>query len=135
MFYWVWIKALKDFHQWLGIEQSQAAIRAKLLEDDSYCVVTGQQLSWYAGPLYTFFKLMSTIQWSQSISEIMGKTIIPVFWLADEDHDYAEINQINWYQSQVSASDLKNTSILKKFQADVEQTSLNGLPNIILSRK
>jgi len=125
------VKALKDFHQWLGIEQSQAAIRAKLLEDDSYCVVTGQQLSWYAGPLYTFFKLMSTIQWSQSISEIMGKTIIPVFWLADEDHDYAEINQINWYQSQVSASDLKNTSILKKFQADVEQTSLQeqiGMP-------
>lgn len=125
------VKALKDFHQWLGIEQSQAAIRAKLLKDDSYCVVTGQQLSWYAGPLYTFFKLMSTIHWSQSISEIMGKTIIPVFWLADEDHDYAEINQINWYQSQVNASNLKNTSILKKFQADVEQTSLQeqiGMP-------
>ena len=125
------VKALKDFHQWLGIEQSQAAIRAKLLEDDSYCVVTGQQLSWYAGPLYTFFKLMSAIQWSQSISEIMDKTVIPVFWLADEDHDYSEINQINWYQSQVSASDLKNTSILKKFQADVKQTSLQeqiGMP-------
>ncbi|MEC8140519.1 MAG: bacillithiol biosynthesis BshC [Bacteroidota bacterium] len=125
------VEALKDFHQWLGIEQSQAAIRAKLLEDDSYCVVTGQQLSWYAGPLYTFFKLMSAIQWSQSISEIMDKTVIPVFWLADEDHDYSEINQINWYQSQVSASDLKNTSLLKKFQADVKQTSLQeqiGMP-------
>ena len=125
------VEALKDFHQWLGIEQSQAAIRAKLLEDDSYCVVTGQQLSWYAGPLYTFFKLMSAIQWSQSISEIMDKTVIPVFWLADEDHDYSEINQINWYQSQVSASDLKRISILKKFQAEVKQTSLQeqiGMP-------
>ena len=125
------VEALKDFHQWLGIEQSQAAIRAKLLEDDSYCVVTGQQLSWYAGPLYTFFKLMSAIQWSQSISEIMDKTVIPVFWLADEDHDYSEINQINWYQSQVSASDLKKISILKKFQAEVKQTSLQeqiGMP-------
>lgn len=125
------VEALKDFHQWLGIEQSQAAIRAKLLEDDSYCVVTGQQLSWYAGPLYTFFKLMSAIQWSQSISEIMGKSVIPVFWLADEDHDYSEINQINWYQSQVRSSDLKNTSILKKFQADVKQISLQeqiGMP-------
>tara|TARA_B100000575_G_scaffold287138_1_gene284974 strand:+ start:2200 stop:3936 length:1737 start_codon:yes stop_codon:yes gene_type:complete len=125
------VLALKDFHQWLGIEQSQSSIRAKLLEDDSYCVVTGQQLSWYGGPLYTFFKLMSAIQWSKRISETMGKTVIPVFWLADEDHDYTEINQINWYKSFVNHSDLKNTSILKQFCADVEQTSLQeqiGMP-------
>lgn len=125
------VEALKDFHQWLGIEESQAVVRAKLLEEDSYCVVTGQQLIWYGGPLYTFFKLMSAIQWSKRFSETIGKTVIPVFWLADEDHDYTEINQINWYQSDVNASDKKNNSILKKFLADVEQTSLQeqiGMP-------
>ncbi len=125
------VHALKDYHQLLGIEQSQSTVRTKLLHDHSYCVVTGQQLSWYGGPLYTYFKLMSAIQWSKRISEELGKTIIPVFWLADEDHDYDEINQINWYQLSSDSGYSEQESILRQFYADVEQRLLKpqlGMP-------
>lgn len=125
------VEALKDLHQSLGIDESQTTIRTKLLHEDSYCVVTGQQLSWYGGPLYTYFKLMSAIQWSKRISKELGKTVIPVFWLADEDHDYAEINQINWYQSSNDSGYFEYESLVRQFQADVRQELLKpqvGMP-------
>jgi len=125
------VEALKDLHQSLGIDESQTTIRTKLLHEDSYCVVTGQQLAWYGGPLYTYFKLMSAIQWSKRISKELGKTVIPVFWLADEDHDYAEINQINWYQSSNDSGYFEYESLIRQFQADVKQELLNpqvGMP-------
>ena len=125
------VEALKEFHQSLDIEGSQIAIRKKLLQEDCYCVVTGQQLSWYGGPLYTFFKLMSAIQWSKRLSETTGKTVIPVFWLADEDHDYKEINQINWYQNVNKASYEDQISILRQFRVDVEKDPIHqqiGMP-------
>lgn len=125
------VEALKEFHQSLDIEDSQIAIREKLLQQDCYCVVTGQQLSWYGGPLYTFFKLMSSIQWSKRLSQTTGKTVIPVFWLADEDHDYKEINQINWYQNVSKASYDDHITILQQFRAEVEKDSIHdqiGMP-------
>ena len=85
------VSALQSFHATLGIDEEQREIREKLLRDDCFCVVTGQQLAWYGGPLYTFFKVISTILKAREISKFTGKTIIPVFWLADEDHDYDEI--------------------------------------------
>ena len=125
------VQALKEFHKSLDIEGSQTAIRNKLLQEDCYCVVTGQQLSWYGGPLYTFFKLMSAIQWSKRLSETTGKTVIPVFWLADEDHDYKEINQINWYQNIDKFSYEDQISILQQFRVDVQKDPIQhkiGMP-------
>ena len=92
------VSALQSFHATLGIDEEQREIREKLLRDDCFCVVTGQQLAWYGGPLYTFFKVISTILKAREISKFTGKTIIPVFWLADEDHDYDEINTSTWYE-------------------------------------
>lgn len=92
------VAALKLFHTTLGIEDNQKEVRDSLLQNDSYCVVTGQQLSWYGGPLYTFLKLMSAILKARELTKSTGKTIIPVFWLADEDHDYDEINVSHWYE-------------------------------------
>ena len=89
------MEALKEFHQSLDIEGSQTAIRKKLLQEDCYGVVTGQQLHGMVDPLR--FLSMSAIHWSKVCLK-RRQTVIPVFWLADEDHDYKEINQINWYQ-------------------------------------
>lgn len=125
------VEALKELHQYLGIVESQETLRTRLLQEDCYCVVTGQQLSWYGGPLYTYFKLMSAIQWSKRISKELAKTVIPVFWLADEDHDYAEINQINWYQSSNDLGYFEHESLVRQFHADVKQELLKqqvGMP-------
>lgn len=63
----------------------------RLGEEGALAVVTGQQLSLFGGPLYTVFKTISAIHLSRTLEKQLERPVIPVFWLADEDHDYEEV--------------------------------------------
>lgn len=67
----------------------------RLKQPDSITVVTGQQLGVYGGPLFTVLKIITAIHLSENLEEELGRPVIPVFWLADEDHDYEEIRSIS----------------------------------------
>jgi bacillithiol biosynthesis cysteine-adding enzyme BshC len=56
----------------------------------SPCVVTGQQVGLFGGPLYTLLKIRSAAQLAAQYSEALGKPVRTVFWLEDTDHDAAE---------------------------------------------
>lgn len=60
----------------------------------SYCVFTGQQVGIFGGPLYTFYKAISTIKLAETFSQKFGKKIVPVFWLASDDHDFDEVKSV-----------------------------------------
>lgn len=66
----------------------------KRLEDsNTFTVTTGHQLCLFTGPLYFIYKIISTINLSQKLrEEYPGYHFVPVYWLASEDHDFAEIN-------------------------------------------
>ena len=66
--------------------------RAERLRDPrAVAVVTGQQLGLFAGPLYTVYKALTAVRAAAQIEAETGRAAVPVFWLADEDHDYAEV--------------------------------------------
>lgn len=65
----------------------------KLKDSETFTVTTGQQTVLFGGPLFTFLKAISAIHLSRLLSDKLQKTVIPVFWLADEDHDYEEISE------------------------------------------
>ena len=57
----------------------------------SLTVVTGQQLTVGGGPLFTLYKIATTIIQARKLQDELNRPVIPVFWLADEDHDFQEI--------------------------------------------
>ncbi len=65
-----------------------------LSDENTVTITTGQQLSLMGGPLYTVFKTISTIHLARKLSRDTGRRVIPVFWLADEDHDFEEISVV-----------------------------------------
>ncbi len=64
---------------------------ARLRHGGAVAVVTGQQVGLFSGPAYSIYKALTTIRLAQELSEA-GLPAVPVFWLACEDHDLAEVN-------------------------------------------
>lgn len=62
----------------------------KLRQTDSVAVVTGQQAGIFTGAMYTIYKAISTIK-AAACYRGRGINAVPVFWIATEDHDFAEI--------------------------------------------
>lgn len=95
-------------------------------------VTTGHQLNLFTGPLYFFYKILQTIRCCEELSKRYPEfNFVPVFWMATEDHDFAEINhfytqtqKISWHketQGPVGKLDLENIE-------HTLQTFLNSLP-------
>jgi uncharacterized protein YllA (UPF0747 family) len=70
----------------------QGADRAcRLLADPATrVVVSGQQPGLLGGPLLTFAKLVAASRWAAALAAA-GEPAVAVFWVATEDHDYAEV--------------------------------------------
>jgi bacillithiol biosynthesis cysteine-adding enzyme BshC len=61
------------------------------LQDGAVAVVTGQQVGLFGGPAYCIYKALTAIRVARELSA-RGVNAVPVFWLATEDHDLAEVN-------------------------------------------
>lgn len=70
----------------------QGADRAcRLLADPATrVVVSGQQPGLFGGPLLTFAKLVAASRLAAALAAA-GEPAVAVFWVATEDHDYAEV--------------------------------------------
>lgn len=64
----------------------------QLAQPGTVAVLTGQQVGLFSGPVYTLYKALTAIQAARQLTA-SGTPAVPVFWLATEDHDFAEVNQ------------------------------------------
>jgi len=55
--------------------------------------ISGQQVGVLGGPLYSVLKAVSALQMAEELTA-QGTEAIPLFWLATEDHDLAEIASV-----------------------------------------
>ncbi|MDN4492416.1 bacillithiol biosynthesis cysteine-adding enzyme BshC [Ureibacillus aquaedulcis] len=62
------------------------------LANGSVAVVGGQQAGILTGPLYSVHKAISVILLAKEQSVKLGEKVVPIFWIAGEDHDLDEIN-------------------------------------------
>ena len=73
-------------------EGSEARRNAEALKDPkTLAVVTGQQAVLFGGPLYVLYKALAAMELARHMSETLKTKVVPVFWVASDDHDFAEI--------------------------------------------
>ena len=84
--------------QYKGFDVSEATLAniEALSKDTTFTITTGHQLNLFTGPLYFLYKIISVI----NLTKILKKEhpeydFVPIYWMATEDHDFAEINYFN----------------------------------------
>jgi bacillithiol synthase len=65
------------------------------LAGGAVAIVTGQQVGLFSGPAYSIYKAVTALRWADAITR-RGVDVVPIFWLATEDHDLAEVNHSDW---------------------------------------
>ncbi|SIT90147.1 bacillithiol biosynthesis cysteine-adding enzyme BshC [Pontibacter indicus] len=69
-----------------------------LQQPNTYTVTTGHQLNIFTGPLYFVYKIVTAINTCRHLKEqYPDYNFVPVYWMATEDHDFAEINHFNLF--------------------------------------
>ncbi|MFD1067237.1 bacillithiol biosynthesis cysteine-adding enzyme BshC [Oceanobacillus locisalsi] len=79
--------------EWGAPEETLKQI-GRLNDAQSTVVIGGQQAGLLTGPIYTINKIISILELAKQQETALGKPVVPVFWIAGEDHDFEEINHI-----------------------------------------
>ena len=82
--------ALEAMNRRWGAGQATLDNIQLLRESDCIAVVSGQQAGLFTGPLYTIYKALSAVKLAGCLQQRNTKAV-PVFWIASEDHDFAEV--------------------------------------------
>jgi bacillithiol synthase len=77
-----------------GRGASRAAAAAHRLADPrAVAVITGQQAGLFGGPLLVLLKALATLRLARDLEAATGAPVVPLFWVAADDHDFAEIRE------------------------------------------
>lgn len=69
---------------------SSAAKLERWVEEGGIMVTTGQQPGLFTGPLYSIYKALTAVRLAARLEEMLETAVLPVFWVASEDHDWEE---------------------------------------------
>ncbi|MDI3317301.1 MAG: bacillithiol biosynthesis cysteine-adding enzyme BshC [Bacillota bacterium] len=84
------VEALLATGRELGAPLASMENAARLEDPRALALVTGQQPALAGGPAYTVYKALQAVRWARELELRWRRPVIPVFWLAGEDHDYGE---------------------------------------------
>jgi len=77
-----------------GINNVLSDTTKSRLRNTTNVVIAGQQPGLLLGPVYTFWKLLTTVIMARDISKQDRTDTLPLFWIASEDHDIFEVNRV-----------------------------------------
>ncbi|GGH26418.1 bacillithiol biosynthesis cysteine-adding enzyme BshC [Paenibacillus segetis] len=96
----------------------------KLEQPGTTVIVGGQQSGLFSGPLLVIYKAVSIIKAAEHTSTVLGRPVVPVFWIAGEDHDWDEVNHTYLLSSDMQISRIR---VLKEEEkrSPVSMTDVN----------
>src|SRR5579863_6256096 len=97
----------------------------RLAKPETLAVVTGQQVGLLSGPAFTLYKALTAVKLSQHLSE-HGISCVPVFWLATEDHDLAEVARTGSLDDRYNWVELADEGVRPAPQSSVGHAKLSG---------
>ena len=91
------VEEIYDQYEGFKLNEIQKKNIDKLLEKNTFTITTGHQLNLLTGPLYFIYKIISVINLCENMQKNNTENnFVPVFWMASEDHDFAEINHFSF---------------------------------------
>ncbi|UCD63565.1 MAG: bacillithiol biosynthesis cysteine-adding enzyme BshC [Candidatus Zixiibacteriota bacterium] len=75
-----------------GASDKTLANIEKLKDPLAVCLFAGQQAILFGGPMLIMYKALSLVKAAHAYTEKLGRPVIPVFWIAADDHDFEEVN-------------------------------------------
>ncbi len=64
----------------------------RIAAGDGFFVTTGQQPGLFTGPLYTIHKALTAVALARRLETLLDAPVLPLFWVASDDHDWEEAN-------------------------------------------
>ena len=80
-------RALRGLQVPKGVDQERLD---QWIEERGIIVTTGQQPGLFGGPLYSLYKGISAVRLAEHLEVLLARPVLPVFWVASEDHDWDE---------------------------------------------
>ncbi|MBI4467336.1 MAG: bacillithiol biosynthesis cysteine-adding enzyme BshC [Acidobacteria bacterium] len=103
-------EVLAEQNRFFGGDRKTEENIKRLRSGQALAVVTGQQVGLFGGPAYSVYKALTAIRLAGRLTAD-GLPAVPVFWLASEDHDFAEVNHCFLLDSGHQWRELRDPSI------------------------
>lgn len=70
-----------------------AELVGRLADPAALVVITGQQPNLLASPFYVLLKALTAVAVARRFAESSGVPVVPMFWVASDDHDFSELRE------------------------------------------
>ncbi|MFP3832269.1 bacillithiol biosynthesis cysteine-adding enzyme BshC [Chryseobacterium sp. SIMBA_028] len=112
---------------------------------NTFTITTGHQLNLFSGPVFFVYKILQTIKTCTYLKEHFPDfNFVPVYWMASEDHDFAEINHFktenNYYETNetsggpVGRIQINDTYFISEFEKEFKD-SIFGTELILMMKE
>jgi len=135
------VRALKDQLKELSPKEQKSL---DALEAGACTVTTGHQLMILGGTAFFEIKILSAVALASETSRITGTPVVPVFWMASEDHDFEEIasfsvngQKFTWKHDQTGGpvGRLKTSSLVDQLSQFLNNANLTEAQRGFLSER
>lgn len=122
----VLVNALQKQYQGFDLTNAEKNNLAHLNNSNCFTITTGHQLVLLGGPLFFYSKILDVVQLAKKMSSASNH-VVPIFWMASEDHDFEEIASVRIFGKKITAAGnnkgpvgrLKN-SVFKEFLTEIK---------------